>query len=67
MADVAKAGERKTYERIYMRNPLAGATLIALAGHPEARETVARVVRHYDYSKLNMSEFLFAETAYYAL
>ena len=67
MADVAKAGERKTYERIYMRNPLAGATLIALAGHPEARETVARVVRHYDYSKLNMSELLFAETAYYAL
>lgn len=67
MADTAKAGERKAYERLYMRNPLAGATLIALARHPGARDAVERVVRHYDYSKLNMSEFLFAQTAYYAL
>lgn len=67
MADKAKAGERKAYERVYMRNPLAGATLIALAGHPQARDAVTRVVMHYDYNKLNMSEFLFAETAYYAL
>jgi hypothetical protein len=24
-------------------------------------------IRHYDYAKLNMAEFFFAEVAYYAL
>lgn len=65
--DKAKLGGRKHYEAKYMRNPLAAATLIALAGDGAGRDAVGRAIRHYDYSKLHMSEFFFAECAYYAL
>jgi hypothetical protein len=65
--DKAKRGERKSYEAKYMRNPLAGAAIVALAGDVAGREAVERVIRHYDYSKLNMAEFFFVECAYYAL
>ena len=50
-----------------MRNPLAGAAIVALAGDGAGREVIERAIRHYDYSKLNMAEFFFAECAFYAL
>ena len=64
--DKAKLGGRKHYEAKYMRNPLAAAAIIALAGDGTGREAVERAICHYDYSKLHMSEFFFAECAYYA-
>ena len=67
IADKTKRGERKHYEAKHMRNPLAAAAIIALAGERAGRDAVERAIRHYDYSKLHMSEFFFAECAYYAL
>lgn len=67
IADKSKRGERKHYEARYMRNSLAAAAIIALAGDGTGRDVVERAIRHYDYSKLHMSEFFFAEFAYYAL
>jgi hypothetical protein len=63
----AKLGNRKHYEAKFMKNPLAAAAIIALGGDGTGRDTVERAIRHYDYSKLHMSEFFFAECAYYAL
>ena len=60
-------GERKSYEASRMRNPLAAAALIALAGYRDGFDSVRKAIRHYDYAKLNMAEFFFAECAYYAL
>jgi hypothetical protein len=65
--DRSKAGPRKSYEARYMRNPLAAAAIAAAAREETGRDAVERAIRHYDYSKLNMSEFFFAECAYYAL
>lgn len=65
--DKAKRGERKHYEARWMKNPLAGAAMVALVGDGMEREAIERVIRHYDYSKLNMAEFFFAECAFYAL
>ena len=65
--DKAKRGQRKNYEARYMRNPLAAAAIIALAGDGFGREAVERAIRHYDYSRIYRSEFFFAECAYYAL
>lgn len=65
--DKTKIGQRKSYESLFMRNPLAGATIVALAADSANRASIEAVIRHYDYSKLNMSEFFFAECAYYAL
>ena len=62
-----KLGPRKGYERALMTNPLAAAAIIALAGGDMGRETVEHAICHYDYSKLNLSEFFFAECAYFAL
>jgi hypothetical protein len=50
-----------------MANPLATASIIAMAGEPKNNELIKKVISHYDYSKLNLSEFFFAEVAYYAL
>ena len=66
-ADKAKLGGRKHYEAKYMRNPLAAATIVALAQDNTGRDAIECAIRHYDYSKLHMSEFFFAECAYYAL
>jgi hypothetical protein len=63
----AKLGTRKHYEGRHVRNPLAAAALMALSGDTTHRETIERAIRHYDYSKLNMAEFFFAECAFYAL
>lgn len=67
MGDKAKLGDRKSYERTFMTNPLAAAAIIAMAGDNANREFIEQVISHYDYSKLNLSEFFFAEVAYYAL
>jgi len=60
-------GQRKWYEASRMRNPLAAAALIAFAGYEEGFNSARRAICHYDYAKLNMAEFFFAECAYYAL
>jgi len=65
--DKAQGGKRKGYEARYMRNPLAAAAIVALAGDGTNRDAVERTICHYDYSKLHMAEFFFAECAYYAL
>jgi hypothetical protein len=65
--DKAKLGGRKSYEVRFMRNPLAAAAIVALAGDPAVRDPIERAIRHYDYTKLYMSEFFFAEVAYYAM
>ena len=65
MGDETKMGDRKAYESLYMRNPLAGAVLLALAG--KGIGTVEKTLAHYDYTKIYMSEFFFSECAYYAL
>ena len=64
--DKLNPGGRKPYEARLMKNPLAAAAIIALGGGAAERATVEGALRHYDYSKLNMSEFFFAECAYYA-
>ena len=65
--DSKKLGQRKNYEVRFMRNPLAAAAIIALAGGVEGRQEVEGAICHYDYAKLNMAELFFAECAYYAL
>jgi len=65
--DSKKLGLRKNYEVRAMRNPLAVAVIIAMGGGTEGREAIERAICHYDYSKLNMAEFFFAECAWYAL
>jgi hypothetical protein len=65
--DKVKLGQRKSYEARYMRQPLAAAAVVALGGGDAERATVEVALRHYDYAKLNMAEFFFAECAYYAL
>jgi len=67
MSDSKVLGERKQYEARYMKNPLAAAAMIALANDAGGRAAVAEAISHYDYGKLNMSEFFFSECAYYAL
>ena len=67
IADNSKRGERKDYESRYMKNPLAGATIVALLGDGTERDAIEQAIRHFDYSKLNMAEFFFAECGYYAL
>jgi len=60
-------GKRKGYEVQYMRNPLAAAALVALAGDREGFPAVEQAICHYDYARLNMAEQFFAECAFYAL
>ncbi len=67
ISDKTKRGQRKDYEARYMKNPLAAAAIISLLGDGSNRELIEQVIRHYDYSKLNMAELFFAECAYYAL
>ena len=67
MKDEGKVGERRAYERNYMSTPLAAAAIVALAGDNEDCKIIEQAICHYDYSKLYLSEFFFAEVAYYAL
>jgi hypothetical protein len=65
--DQKKLGDRKSYETRYMRNPLAAAAIIALDADDAGRDAVESAIRHYDYSRIHLSQFLFAECAYYSL
>lgn len=65
--DKTKLGARKGYESRYVRNPLAAAAIVALGGLGVGQDSVEEAIRHYDYTKLNMAEFFFAECAYYTL
>ena len=67
ISDATKKGARKSYEQRFMQNPLAAATIAALAGDGTGREAIELALRHYDYSKIKMSTFFFAECAYFAL
>ena len=67
IVDFKKRGPRKNYEATWMRHPLAAAAVLALSGDESGRAAVLKAVSHYDYAKLNMAEFFFAEVAYYAL
>ena len=67
MGDKQKLGERRDYEKKIMTNPLAAAAIIALGDDGSHREIIESAICHYDYSKLYLSEFFFAEVAYYAL
>lgn len=60
-----KVGLRKNYERDYMTTPLAATSILALAGNPEDSKLIDEVIVHYDYSKLFLSEFFYAEFAYF--
>lgn len=61
----AKIGKRKGYERELMTTPLAAASIMALFGNKADCDFIRKVVAHYDYSKLYLGEFLYAEFAYY--
>jgi hypothetical protein len=60
-------GTRKRYERLTMTSPLSAAAIAALAGDSVNRNAIELAIRHYDYTKINLSEFFLAECAYYAL
>lgn len=60
-------GARKGYEQERMRNPLAAAAIISLGGYQTGYPMVRQAICHYDYGRLNMAEFFFAECAYEAL
>jgi hypothetical protein len=57
---------RKSYEARHVRNPLAAAAIIALNRDPGHRPLIERALCHYDYARLHMAEFLFAECAFFA-
>lgn len=65
--DAEKRGGRKSYEQRWMQNPLAAAAIVALAPEGFGRAEIESAIRHYDYSKIHMSTFFFAECAWYAL
>lgn len=60
-------GQRKSYERELMTTPLAAASIIALASNISDSILLDKIISHYDYSKLFLSEFLYAEFAYYKI
>ena len=65
--DNAKRGERKYYEQRFMQNPLAAAAIVALEGDSTRRAVIEQALNHYDYTKLHMATFFFAECAAYAM
>ncbi|MFZ4725851.1 MAG: hypothetical protein ACOYMD_10435 [Paludibacter sp.] len=67
LGNMEKMGERKNYESRRIRNPLAGAAIAAFSQDPSHHEMIKQAIAHYDYAKINMAEFFFAECAYYAL
>lgn len=65
--DRAILGTRKGFERHTMTTPLSCCAVMAFDGDASARNAIAQVLRHYDYSTLNISEFFIALVAWYAL
>lgn len=60
-------GTRKGYERATVTNPLSAAAIAAMAGRETDRNAIERALSHYDYTKINLSEFFLTECAYYAM
>jgi len=67
--DKTAIGLRKNFEAQYMRNPLAAAAIVALSLPIDGRgrDAIQNCIKWYDYTKINISEFFYAEVAYYAL
>lgn len=57
-------GTRKNVERDYMTAPLSAAAICAFAG--TNRRDIERILRHYDWTTFNISEFFLAELAWFA-
>ena len=66
VGDKRSNGPRKSYEARLMRNPLAAAAIVALGGGAGEHAVVTAALRHYDYAKLHLAEFFFAECAYFS-
>ncbi len=64
--DKKLAGTRKYYEAKYMDTPLAAAAIVAFAGESKYQALIESAISHYDYSKMYLSRFFFAELAYYS-
>jgi len=60
-------GTRKSYERTRATTPLAAAAIAAYAGNDSDHAPIEAALCHYDYTTINISEFFFAEVAYYAM
>ena len=60
-------GTHQTYEQITVIDPLSAAAIAALAGNGFGRLEIEQTLCYYDYSKINLCGFFFAEVAYYAL
>lgn len=58
-------GTRKNFERDFMTAPLSAAAICAFAG--TARAELEKMLGHFDWTTLNISEFFFAEVAWFAL
>ncbi len=67
LGDKTQQGLRKGYEAQHVRHPLAAAVIVALGDGFSGRDIIECAIRHYDYSKMHMAEFFFAECAYYAM
>ena len=65
--DVNVLGSRKPYERSQMTKPLSFAMVMGLSGEERYREAISRVICHFDYRTLNISEFFMSECAWYGL
>ena len=65
------SGPRRRYEHQYVQTPLASSLMIALSGDRDiiarSRPIMEAAFCHYDWSRLNMSFFFFAECAYCSL
>ena len=60
-------GSARKMERNYMTNPMSAAAMLAFSGDPKYRETVEKVISHYDYSKFHLGEIIYASVAYSAM
>jgi len=61
----ANQGAALNNEINYMKVPLCNASMMALAGN--ARTPIEPVLKNYTFPIINLSQFFFAEIAYYAL
>ena len=61
--DPSVLGRRKQYERKFVSQPLCAAAICAYAGM--FPDEVAETINCYDFATINISEFFFAEVAYW--
>jgi len=66
-----QASPRMHIEKDYMREPCFAAWVVTLCPDEalveEHREAITRVIKHYDFSKLHLSQFFPLESAWYRL